>query len=209
MEYGFETHAGFTKAFKKCFGYPPSLHCLHILAKPPEKATIESVKQRCGGIDMHVQIKEIQPFAVVGVVSRHSLPNVKRTADIPAYWNTITMDYGKHLTQCYNAFSPIKHGEYGLCCEVDEQTGEFTYLLGVAFDDGSDETKIEPDMRKMDMPGGLYAVFTTPKAPDEQYPQSIAETWEEILTKWLPQSQAVNNRPARSNYIFYDADALS
>ena len=25
-KYGFETHAGFTKAFKKYFGYPPSLY---------------------------------------------------------------------------------------------------------------------------------------------------------------------------------------
>jgi AraC family transcriptional regulator len=26
VKYGFETHAGFTKAFKKCFGYPPSIY---------------------------------------------------------------------------------------------------------------------------------------------------------------------------------------
>ena len=44
-------------------------------------------------------------------------------------------------------------------------------------------------MRKVEMPGGLYAVFTTPKVSDEQYPQSIAETWGEILTGWLPGSQ--------------------
>jgi len=30
VEYGFETHARFTKAFKKCFGYPPSLYRLHM-----------------------------------------------------------------------------------------------------------------------------------------------------------------------------------
>jgi AraC family transcriptional regulator len=29
MDYGFETHAGFTKAFKKCFGSPPSLYKIH------------------------------------------------------------------------------------------------------------------------------------------------------------------------------------
>ena len=48
------------------------------------------------------------------------------------------MDYCTHLTRCYDAFAPEKHGEYGLCCEVDEQTGEFMYLLGVAFDDKAD-----------------------------------------------------------------------
>jgi AraC family transcriptional regulator len=29
MNYGFETHAGFTKAFKKCLGSPPSLYKIH------------------------------------------------------------------------------------------------------------------------------------------------------------------------------------
>ena len=138
---------------------------------------------------MQVQIKEIQPFAVAGVVSRHSLPNVKRSADAPAYWNTIALDYGKHLSRLYDAFSPAKHGEYALCFDVDEKTGEFMYLLGVSFDKNADIAKIEPDMRKVEMPGGLYAVFTTPKVPDEQYTQSIADTWEKILTGWLPESQ--------------------
>jgi AraC family transcriptional regulator len=189
MDYGFETHAGFTKAFKKCFGYPPSLHRLRIIAKPPQKTTVKSVKLKHGGISMQVQIKEIQPFAIVGVVSRHSLPNVKRSADAPAYWNTIALDYGKHLSRLYDAFSPVKHGEYALCFDVDEKIGEFMYLLGVSFDKNAEIAKIEPDMRKVEMPGGLYAVFTTPKLTDEQYPQSIADTWEEILTGWLPGSQ--------------------
>ena len=80
---------------------------------------------------MQVQIKEIRPFTIVGVASRHTLPNVKRGADIPAYWNTIALDYGKHLTRLYDAFTPAKHGENGLCFDVDEETGEFMYLLGV------------------------------------------------------------------------------
>jgi AraC family transcriptional regulator len=203
MDYGFETHAGFTKAFRKCFGYPPSLHRMHVTVKPLDKPTVKSVIKQYGGINMQVQIKEIQSFNVVGVVSRHSLPNVKRSADIPAYWNTIAMDYGKHLSRCYDAFSPAKHGEYGLCYDVNEKTGEFMYLLGVAFDDNADDTKIESDMRKVEVPGGLHAIFTTPKVPDEQYPQAIADTWEKILTQWLPESQYEYD-DARLGFEAYD-----
>ena len=188
MEYGFETHAGFTKAFKKCFGYPPSVYRLHITAKPPERATIASVILKYGGITVQVQIRELPSFAIVGVISQHVLSNVKRSADIPAYWNTIAMDYGKHLSRLYDAFTPAVHGEFGLCFNVDEMTGEFTYLLGVTFDHEADNAKIETDMRKVEMKGGLYAVFTTPKVPNEQYPKAIAETWGEILTRWLPES---------------------
>jgi len=188
MDYGFDTHTGFTKAFRKCYGCPPSVFHLHVMARLPGRATIESVKFMYGGIKMQHQLKEIKPFTVVGVASRHTLPNVRRSADIPAFWHTIAMDYGKHLARLYDAFIPARHGEYGLCFDVDEAAGEFTYMLGVAFDDGANDTKIEPDMRKVEIAGGLYAVFTTPKVPDEQYPQSIADTWAEILTRWLPES---------------------
>ncbi|MDR0287480.1 MAG: effector binding domain-containing protein [Clostridiales bacterium] len=203
MDYGFETHAGFTKAFKKCFGYPPSLYHLHILPKPPQRTTAGSVKLKHGGINMQIQIKEIKPFAIVGVASRHSLPNVKRSADIPAFWNTISMNYGKHLSRLYDVFTPSKHGEFGLCFDVNEKTGEFTYLLGVSLDDKADDTKIESDMQKIKMPGGLYAVFTTPKVPSTQYPQSITDTWTEILTRWLPQSQYEYDETCL-DFEFYD-----
>jgi AraC family transcriptional regulator len=189
LDYGFETHAGFTKAYKKCYGCPPSLHRLHIPARPPDRATTAGVIKKHGGITVQVQIRELPSFAIVGVISRHALPNVKRSADAPAYWNTISMDYGTHLSRLYDAFTPAVHGEYGLCFDVDEATGEFTYMLGVTFDNGADSAKIEPDMRKVELPGGLYAVFTTPKVPDAHYPKAIADTWIEILTGWLPQSK--------------------
>lgn len=138
---------------------------------------------------MQIQIKELPSFVIVGVISHHALPNVKRSADVPAYWNTISMDYGKHLSRLYDAFTPAVHGEYGLCFNVDEATGEFTYMLGVTFDKNADNSKIELDMRKVEILGGLYAVFTTPKVPNEQYPKAIADTWVEILTCWLPESK--------------------
>ena len=209
MDYGFETHAGFTKAFKKCYGCPPSLFHLHVTAEPPGRAAIGSAKLRHGGIHMQVQFREIKPFTVVGVASRHTLPNVRRSADIPAYWNTIAMDYGKHLARLYDAFIPARHGEYGLCFDMDEAA--FTYLLGVEFDDNADDAKIESDMRKVDIPGGLYAVFTTPKVPDAQYTQSIADTWAEILTRWLPESpyEYDDARPGFEAYDERDHDDIA
>ena len=210
MDYGFETHAGFTKAFKKCYGCSPSLYRLHVPARPPNRATVKSVKFRYGGIKMQFQLKEMKPFTIVGVASRHQPKHVLpknfdewSSADIPAYWNTISMDYGKHLARLYDAFVPARHGEYGLGFDYDDTTGAFTYLLGVAFDDGADDAKIEPDMRKVEIAGGLYAVFTTPKVPNGQYPQSIADTWTEILTRWLPGS-AYEYDDARLDFEAYD-----
>ncbi|MDR1328237.1 MAG: helix-turn-helix domain-containing protein [Oscillospiraceae bacterium] len=203
MDYGFETHAGFTKAFKRHFGCPPSLYRLHVIAHKPVRATVDSLQSKNGGITMQVQIKEMQPFFVAGAASLHSMPNVKGTGDIPAFWNTVSMDHGKNLTRAYDAFAPAKHGEFALCLDIDENTGEFTYVLGVAFDADADETKIEPDMRKIEIPGGSYAVFTTPKVPNAQYPQSIADTWAEIITRWLPESPYEYD-DARPSFEAYD-----
>jgi len=189
IDYGFKNHSGFSRAFKKHYGYPPSLHRLHAIVSPPIRATLENVRKKHGRIKTQFQIKEIIPFTIVGVVSRHTLPNVKRSADIPAYWNTISMDYDTHLGRVYDAFTPAVHGEYSLCFDIDEATGEFTYIFGVEFDDVADGGKLEPDMRTIQIPGGTYAVFTMPKSPIEKYPEAITETWDEILTHWFPDSR--------------------
>lgn len=188
MDYGFGTHAGFTKAFKKCFGCPPSLYHLHVNARPPEKAVIGQLKSNYGGIAMQVQIIEQPPRLVVGHQSRHSLPHVKRAGDIPAFWNTISAPYSQLLSRLHHTFTGSEHCEFSVCYDVNEETGEFSWMLGVGVDNQEDECKIQPDMCVKELSGGLYAVFTTPRVPESQYPQSIADAWSHILGEWLPQS---------------------
>ncbi|MCL2549296.1 MAG: helix-turn-helix transcriptional regulator, partial [Symbiobacteriaceae bacterium] len=48
MEYGFDTHTGFTKAFRKYFGFPPSLCHLRYSKELPVRATVTSVKLKYG-----------------------------------------------------------------------------------------------------------------------------------------------------------------
>ncbi len=43
---------------------------------------------------MYPEIVEMKPLTVVGFTSRHKMPNVRFTHDIPLYWETINMDYG-------------------------------------------------------------------------------------------------------------------
>ncbi|MFM9332419.1 AraC family transcriptional regulator [Paenibacillus mesotrionivorans] len=189
MDYGFGTHAGFTKAFKKCFGYPPSLYHLHVNAQPPGKPALGSIQSRTGGIKhMHVAIMEKEPILVVGFESRHTMPQVKRVSDIPAFWDTMSMEYGPMLSRLHHTFTQSEHCEYSVCYNVDEHTGEFSWVLGVGVDNQEDKGKIEADMCQKVIPGGLYAIFTTPRVPEKEYPQSIPAAWKEILTNWLPNS---------------------
>lgn len=129
LEYGFETHAGFTKTFKKVFGYPPSLYRLHGGALPVDYFR----NAQKGEQKMQVQIRKQEPLTIIGYASRHTMP-----------------------------------GTYS--CTVGD---------------------------------GLYAIFSTPWAEEDNYVQSIRDTWREILECWLPESQYEYDI-RRQAYEYYD-----
>ena len=204
MDYGFETHAGFTKAFVRWFGFPPSLCHLHLSAKPPAKPHLNILKNRfSGGNAMHPHIMEITPLSVVGYPSRHTKANMQTTHDAPMFWSTINLDYGPLLTKLHDIFRKSKHCEISMCYDVDEATGDFTYLLGRGIDNPADLDSIQPDMTRVDIAGGLYAIFSTPLADDEGFVQSAQDTWDEIFTSWLPQSEFEFDK-TRQEFEYHD-----
>jgi len=147
MAYGFETHGGFTKAFIHWFGFPPSLCRLRLTVNPPMKPNVKMlVNKFLGGNAMVPHIIELTPFTVVGYPSRHTKVNMKNTADAPTFWNTIDLDYGPILTKLYDFFPRSKHCEISMCYDVDEGSGEFTYMLGRGIDNPADLANIQPDM---------------------------------------------------------------
>ena len=152
---------------------------------------------------MYPQIVNKEPFTIVGFTSRHILPNVKYTHDIPAYWEKINMECAEPLTRLHNTFTKSIHCEYSVCFDTDINTGEFNYLLGVGVDNDKDLSKVEHDMEKMNMPGGLYAIFTTPLVQESQYTSSIHDTWRNILAEWLPNSEYEFD-DERRDFEFYD-----
>ena len=123
MDYGFETHAGFTKAFKRIYGCPPSLYRLHICVSPPEKVSAGMIRPKQGGNVMNVQIKEITPFTIVGYTSRHKMPSVRNLSDIPAYWDKINLEYGAALTTLHHTY-PKSHR-----CEIGVDEGQYVQSI--------------------------------------------------------------------------------
>lgn len=203
MKYGFETHAGFTKAFKKCFGLPPSLYRLHIISKNPKRATIKSVKEKYGGIRMKVKIKKMEPVVVVGYTSRHRITGVNSISDIPAFYSQKNMDYAAELSTLHHTYTKSHHCEISICFDVDEEHDCFTYMLGVGVDEADGTTPQRKGTFKNQIDGGLYAIFTTPRVDKEKYIQSVIDTWEKILSSWLPESIYVYDN-SRCKYEYYD-----
>jgi len=189
VKYGFETHAGFTKAFKKNYGSSPSIYRIHATINHPARMDINELRNILSGEKtMKPEIIEMQPFTVAGFTNRYKLPEVKFTHDIPVYWETIKMNYWDPLTRLHDQFSKSRHREYTVCFDINPKTNEFTYLLGVGVDNPEDMAKIEKDMYKMEMPGGLYARFTTPLIEEAKYSQAIRDTWKAAFDSWLPAS---------------------
>jgi len=151
---------------------------------------------------MQPHIIELTPFAAVGYSSRHMAENTKENVNAATFWEKINLDYGPILTKLYDTFTKSKHFEICMCYDIDEGAGEFTYILGRGIDNPADLANIQPDMTKVDIAGGLYAIFSTPPAADS-FIQTAQDTWNEIFLRWLPQSEFEYDG-ARRDFSYHD-----
>ena len=90
-----------------------------------------------------------------------------------------------------------------ICFDIDEEHACFTYMLGVGVDAADADVPPRPGTHRHVLSGGLYAVFTTPLVAEDAYVQSIQDTWQKILTQWLPASVYAYD-DARMAYEYYD-----
>jgi AraC family transcriptional regulator len=186
LEYGFETHSGFTKAFKKCFGSPPSLYRLHCPLSLPQKIDLLSLKRKeVGGIVMQPKIVQKPDFTVAGKTFESTIENVFYTRDAPAFWDQrISPDEFIERT-LYEALSPEKHGEYCINLRSTEIKDRFTYYFAVNY---NQDVQLPAGLTKLQITDATYAVFRTPLVDVEQFVSSIKGTWQYILEDWLPNS---------------------
>ncbi|MFJ5772005.1 helix-turn-helix domain-containing protein [Psychrobacillus sp. NPDC093180] len=186
LDYGFETHSGFTKAFKKCFGSPPSLYKLHCPISLPQKLDLLSLRQKqTGGIVMQPKIIHKEAFDIAGKTFESHLEKVSYTRDAPAFWEQrISVDEAIEST-LYNLLSPKKHGEYCINISGTELKDSFTYLFAVNYDQ---DNHLPKELTKLKIPAATYAVFRTPLVEVGQFVHSIKGTWQYILEDWLPTS---------------------
>lgn len=202
MEYGFETHAGFCKAFQKQFGCSPSQYRMHTPGVLPSKRGLRFPVEK-GESGMQVQIKQRIPCVVAGVTLRQKLPRIQGTQDIPAYWDSLQLDYSSTLTRLHQRFARSLHCEYSFCTDIDAETGDFTYFFGVGVDPAEDVTLLDPDVALLQLSGGLYAVFTLPPTPDEAYTASVRQLWADIFAQWLPDAGYALDE-TRCAFEYYD-----
>ncbi|WP_391118582.1 AraC family transcriptional regulator [Psychrobacillus sp. L3] len=187
LDYGFETHSGFTKAFKRCFGSPPSLYKMHCPISLPQKLDLLSLRQKqTGGIVMQPKIVHKQAFEIAGKTFESDIEKVSYTRDAPAFWEQrIPPDEAIERT-LYDLLSPREHGEYCINLSDTDSQDKFTYLFAVNYDQ---EIQLTDGLTRLKIKAATYAVFRTPLVEAEQFVPSIKGTWQYILEDWLPQSR--------------------
>jgi len=98
------------------------------------------------------------------------------------------------------------HCEVMLCLDVDEEHDCFTYMIGVGVGKADFSVQQRPGTYRHEIPGGLYAVFTTPLAGDDTQLAALQDTWKYVLEDWLPGSEYEYD-DTRIDYEYHDERA--
>ncbi|RUT45209.1 AraC family transcriptional regulator [Paenibacillus anaericanus] len=202
MEYGFETHSGFCKAFRKVYGCSPENYRKYVSTKVPGKVNLALYEKLnlYGGIILEPKFITKPAFNIVGYALETTFEESRSKRDIPAFWNHFDADGLEQ--QLYEQLKPEEHGEYCVCFPPNMETGAFTYVIGVKvenFDNAKEE------MFKGSIPEATYAVFTTPPADyaDCAFAKAIEGTAKYIFEEWFPDS-GYEFAPGKVDYEFYD-----
>lgn len=197
LEYGFQTHNGFSKAFKKEFGFSPTQYLKHMDGNLEKKLML-----KFGGDFMNPIIIEKSAFKVAGYGIKTNITNGNYTKDVASFW--INYDGENLESKMYKILNPPKHGEVGLCIPSSNDNGEATYMLGVIVDDFNDVTD---DMITVEVPEATYVVFTTnpvnTDTENNKFANEIKQTWKYIFEEWFKDSGYIFDE-AKLDFEYYD-----
>lgn len=200
LEYGFDTHNGFSKAFKKEYGFSPTQYIKRMEGYYCNKESIYKI----GGYIMNPIIVNKPAFKVAGYGINTNISNGSFTKDIASFWSNYN---GENLeSKMYEILKPEKHGEVGVCIPSNGENGDAIYLLGVVVNDFEYVTE---DMITIDIPEATYAVFTTPPVDttndldQKDFAKIIKETWKYIFEEWFKDSEYVFDED-KIDFEFYD-----
>ena len=194
MDYGFESHNGFTKAFRKVYGFSPDEYRRRV--SPHRPIAPNPLAGQKGGfpVEPEVRLQQREGFYVAGMVLQTS-ETVSSIAQQPALWNRMWL--AEQDNKIYAMARPKEHGEYYF--SVPEGGGQFRLMTGVKVERPE---LVEEGLCIDWIPSGLYGIFSPPPT-EANLAQSVIDTWHYIFEKWLPNSEFALD-PKGLDYEFYD-----
>jgi len=194
MDYGFESHNGFSKAFRKVYGYSPDEYRRRV--SPHRPIAPNPLLEWKGEVSVvpKVRLEQRDGFYVAGMVLQTS-DTVSSIAQQPALWNRMWL--AEQDNKIYVMARPKQHGEYYF--SVPEENNRFRLMTGVKVDDPE---KVDDGLHVDHVPPGLYGVFSTPPT-ETDFAQTVVNSWRYIFEVWLPESGYMLD-PTGLDYEFYD-----
>jgi AraC family transcriptional regulator len=205
LDYGFQTHAGFTKAFIKVYGLAPERYRLHASGHLPERIELclfREYKLR-GGIIVEPKILERSAFKIAGYVLQTTTENAQNLKDIPEFWKKhLGSEQAKQLCSQPNM---LGHDLFGICMDMNMETNHFNYYIGVEV---TGFQGLDPELGTATIPAATYAVFATPATDRAHLSHHIQSTWAYIYNEWFPNS-GYEFAVGSADFERYDERALS
>jgi AraC family transcriptional regulator len=184
LDYGFETHSGFTKAFRRYFGCSPENYRAHSSFDVPKLPILKITKQYVsGGIVMEPKMVKKAAIKVAGFAIKTKAKNGENSKPIPKFWHDFCTD-GRQEKLHKESFLK-NHDEFGVCFPENPENGEFEYVIGVEV---KDNHSIPEGYHVCVIPEALYAVFSSPPADESNFVAAIQGTWKYIFSEWFPTS---------------------
>jgi AraC family transcriptional regulator len=184
LDYGFETHSGFSKAFRRYFGCSPEKYREYASFDVPKLPVLEKTKQYVsGGIVMEPKMVKKESVRMAGFAFKTRTRDRENIKEIPKFWQAYMTD--GRMEKLHGESFLKSHVEYGVCFVEDPENGEFVYVIGVEVKEGHN---IPGGYHTCTVPEALYAVFTTPPADESNFIPSIQGTWNYIYSDWFPNS---------------------
>lgn len=200
FKYGYETPSGFSKAFRKEFGYTPTKYVSHMAL-----LSTKNIYKDDGRFNMDFRIVEKEGFNVVGYGIETNINKENFTKEVAAFWSQY--DINGWEEKLYKRLNPPKHGEVGI--SISEESGNLKYVLGVVVEDTDSK---DEDMIKVEVPSAKYAVFTTAPvdyakargiAGEDDFAKAIKDAWKYIFEEWFRTSGCEYDED-KMDFEFYD-----
>jgi AraC family transcriptional regulator len=185
MDYGFDSHNGFAKAFRKTYGCSPDQYRIHASGQVPKKVDLLHLKEYnlTGGIVVEPKIVAKPACKIAGYKLKTTCRDGKNLQEIPAFWGKMTPERFAELHQLH-----IVHpNELGACLPMDMATGDFSYIIAVEV---YDYEGVPAEMFCGEVSEATYAVFLVPPVENAgpEFSDAIQGTWKYIYETWMPDS---------------------
>ena len=171
----YDSQEAFTRAFKRAFGMTPGAfrdrpQLVHLgRRRRIDAATLHHLTEV---LSMEPEIREIESFVVVGVRKRF---DEETKHGIPALWQ-------RFVPRIPEIASRRPGVTFGVCANVNAETGSFDYIAGVAV---HSVDRLPEGLVAETVPRQTYAVFTH-HVQSTSLHQELQPTMRWIWGTWLP-----------------------